>query len=327
MEQIRVLRDSTASVLIEFKRNFSNPSSLSPAQQLVLNFSTSLIKLIIAFTNSARKLEAGEEIGQLFRDILNTAKQTVSSINFSLKGSYVSEDQINILVKNVKDVKATATELEGKVRTRDKANYFTAARAFVSAVNDLIATSSEMGILEVNLEAKLKASVVGIMSAGKTALGTTWDSVTAMVAMHEGKDELYLIVKELLTKCSLSRKASALNLGRAVDIHMSLPSRSISPLVGTSMGMKKSNSASQTGSANSSDLNLPRNHAAHAKIPPAQDMPASPPQSPSQVSRPGIPKSMLALFSSADPRAVSRTLCFNCHGASRQTLSISKRHS
>jgi hypothetical protein len=42
-------------------------------------------------------------------------------------------------------------------------NYFTAARAFVSAVNDLMATSSEMGILEVNIEAKLKASVVGIV--------------------------------------------------------------------------------------------------------------------------------------------------------------------
>jgi hypothetical protein len=86
MDQIRVLRDSTATVLIEFKRSFSNASSLPATQQLVLNFSTSLIKLVIAFTNSARKLESGEEIGRLYKDILDTAKQTVSSINFSLKG-------------------------------------------------------------------------------------------------------------------------------------------------------------------------------------------------------------------------------------------------
>ena len=33
----------------------------------------------------------------------------------------------------------------------------------MNAVNDLMATSSEMGILEVNVEAKLKASVVGIV--------------------------------------------------------------------------------------------------------------------------------------------------------------------
>lgn len=65
------------------------------------------------------------------------------------------------------------------------------------------------------------------MSAGKTALGATWDSVTAIVSLHEGKEELYLILKDLLTRCSLSRKAAALEMDKndAGEIHMSLPSR------------------------------------------------------------------------------------------------------
>lgn len=62
------------------------------------------------------------------------------------------------------------------------------------------------------------------MSAGKTALGATWDSVTAIVSLHEGKEELYLILKDLLTRCSLSRKAAAIDLEKSNEIHMSLPS-------------------------------------------------------------------------------------------------------
>jgi hypothetical protein len=86
VEQIRELRDATATVLIELKRNFINISSLPPTQQLVVNFTTSLIRIIIAFTNSAKKLESSEEIGRLYKEVLSLAKQTVSSINFSLKG-------------------------------------------------------------------------------------------------------------------------------------------------------------------------------------------------------------------------------------------------
>lgn len=85
-QQIRGLRDITASVLVVLKNSFSNIAILPPSQQLVLNFSTALIRIIIAFSNSAKKLESSEEMGRLYKDVLNSAKQTVSSINFSIKG-------------------------------------------------------------------------------------------------------------------------------------------------------------------------------------------------------------------------------------------------
>lgn len=88
IQQIRELRDSTATVLIVLKNNFTNIYSLPPSQQLVLNFCTSLIRIIIAFSNSAKKMESSEEIGRLYKDVLSSAKQTVSSINFSLKGTH-----------------------------------------------------------------------------------------------------------------------------------------------------------------------------------------------------------------------------------------------
>ena len=85
-QQIRELRDTTATVLIVLKNNFTNITSLPSPQQLVLNLSTTLIRIIIAFSNSAKKLESSEEIGRLYKDVLGSAKQAVSSINFSLKG-------------------------------------------------------------------------------------------------------------------------------------------------------------------------------------------------------------------------------------------------
>lgn len=87
VQHIRELRDSTAAILIVLKNNFSNISALPPSQQLVLNFSTSLIRIIIAFSNSAKKLDPEEQIGRLYKEVLSSAKQTVSAINFSLKGN------------------------------------------------------------------------------------------------------------------------------------------------------------------------------------------------------------------------------------------------
>lgn len=87
-DEIRGIRDNTASVLAVLKSNFLLIKHLPPSQQLVLNFTTALLKLIISFSNAARKLEERETIDKLYKDILSSAKQTVSAINFSLKGIF-----------------------------------------------------------------------------------------------------------------------------------------------------------------------------------------------------------------------------------------------
>lgn len=87
-EEITDLRESTAGVLVVLKNNFLIIRHLPPSQQLVLNYCTALIKLIIAFGNSAKKLEGKDVIDKLYKDVLGSAKQAVSAINFSLKGIF-----------------------------------------------------------------------------------------------------------------------------------------------------------------------------------------------------------------------------------------------
>lgn len=53
------------------------------------------------------------------------------------------------------------------------------------------------------------------MSAGKSALTrNSWDSVTAIVSMQQAKEDLWSTLRDLLTKCSLSRNMSKLSISK-----------------------------------------------------------------------------------------------------------------
>ncbi len=85
--EVQELRDSTANIVVVLKQVNVHIRYLPPSQQLVLNFSTNLIKQIVTFTHAAKRLDTPKaEIDRLYKEVLGCAKQAVAAINFTLKG-------------------------------------------------------------------------------------------------------------------------------------------------------------------------------------------------------------------------------------------------